>query len=75
MLFANLMFPKVSTTQLRFLLSGSEYSEGPAYVSLVQEVDAPKYPSNSEYSPLFRFWSTPHALRLDGIPLVAVIGQ
>jgi len=42
MLFANLMFENVSTTQLRFLVSGSEYSDGPAYVSFVHELEAPK---------------------------------
>ena len=42
MLFANLMFGNVSTTHFSFLISGSEYSPGPAYTSLVQLVDAPK---------------------------------
>jgi len=42
MLFANLMFGNVSTTQRSFLISGSEYSAGPEYVSLVQLDDAPK---------------------------------
>ena len=41
MLFENLMFENVSATQSSFLISGSEASHGPAYVSLVHECDAP----------------------------------
>ena len=41
MLIANLMFENVSTIHSSFLISGSEASDGPANVSLVQFVDAP----------------------------------
>jgi hypothetical protein len=75
MLFANLMFWKVSTIHCSFLISGSETSDGPAYVSLVQLEEAPEYPSKKLPTELFRFRSTPQELRLDGIPVVAVSGQ
>ena len=42
MLFENLMFGNVSATHFSLRVSGSQYSPGPAYVSLVQSVDAPK---------------------------------
>ena len=42
MLLANLMSGNVSATHCSFLISGSEASDGPEYVSLVQLVDAPK---------------------------------
>ena len=35
------MFLNVSATQSSFLISGSDASPGPAYVSLVHEYDAP----------------------------------
>ena len=38
----NLMFGNVSTTHRSLRVSGSEYSNGPAKVSLVDEVEAPK---------------------------------
>ena len=42
MLFMNLMFGNVSTTHFSLRVSGSEYSLGPAKVSLVHEFEAPK---------------------------------
>src|ERR1044072_6449030 len=62
MLFMNLMFGNVSTTHFSLRVSGSEYSDGHAYVSLAQLVDAPKYPSHSESSALLRFMATPLAM-------------
>ncbi len=41
MLFENLMFLNVSATQSSFLISGSDASDGPVYVSPVHENDAP----------------------------------
>ena len=41
MLFANLMPLNVSATQCSFLISGSDASDGPVKVSLVQVVLAP----------------------------------
>jgi hypothetical protein len=42
MLIANLIFGNVSATQRSFLISASEFSNGPAYVSLLQDVLAPE---------------------------------
>src|SRR5687767_4063081 len=66
MLFENLMLLNVSAIQSSFWISGSEASAGPVYVSLVHECDAPMYPSKSVPNVLFRFRSTPHALREAG---------
>ena len=41
MLFENLMLSNVSAIQSSFRISGSEASDGPVYVPLVQECDAP----------------------------------
>src|SRR5918994_1115887 len=72
MLLENLMFLNVSAIQSSFWISGSEASDGPAYVSLVHECDAPIYPSNRVPNVLLRFRSTPHAVRKPGS--VAVYG-
>ena len=42
MLIANLIFGNVSATQCSFWISGSEASNGPANVSLVQSALAPE---------------------------------
>ena len=69
------MFVKFSTSQISFWISGSEASDGPAYVSLVQLDDAPEYPSKRVPTVLLRFRSTPQELRPAGMPLVLVSGQ
>ena len=52
MLFENLMFLNVSAIQSSFLISGSDASPGPAYVSPVQVCDAPMKPSKIVVSAL-----------------------
>jgi hypothetical protein len=41
MLIANLILGNVSAIHISFLISGSDASCGPAYVSIVQSVEAP----------------------------------
>jgi hypothetical protein len=48
------------------LISGSEASDGPVYVSLVHEYDAPMYPSKIVPTVLLRLLSTPHRFREAG---------
>src|SRR3954471_2294278 len=66
MLFENLMFLNVSAIQSSFRISGSDASNGPAYVSVVHDVDAPMKPSKIVANVLLRFISTPHAVREAG---------
>src|SRR5215218_5996881 len=63
MLFENLMFVNVSAIHSSFLISGSDASCGPAYVSLVQDLEAPMYPSKIVANVLLRLRSTPHWFR------------
>ncbi len=54
----------MSAIQCSLRISGSEASNGPENVSLVQDELAPEKPSKIEPIVLLRLRSTPHELRL-----------
>src|SRR3954462_7451104 len=66
MFIENRMFGKLASSATSFLSSGWLSSPGPAYVSLVQEDEAPCYPSNSEPTEKPRLSSMPQLPREAG---------